>query len=162
MLIRTGVATAEDINSVLPSPERMGKGPVAIIECFQKIPCNPCFTACSRKAIQEFADINDRPSIDSEKCNGCGVCISKCPGLAIFVVDETYSDQEALVKIPYEYRPLPEAGSSVDALDREGKKVGTAQVVRVQDSKVLDRTPVVWLAVPKELSQVVRNIGWEG
>jgi len=162
MLSRTGVATIEDIESILPSKERMSKGPVAIIECFQKIPCNPCYTSCSKGAIKEFSDINDRPEIDFEKCNGCGTCISNCPGLAIFVVDESYSDQDALIKIPYEYRPLPIQGQVVDALDREGKKVGTAHVVKVQNTKALDRTAIISIAVDKSLSQQVRNIGMEG
>ena len=132
MLSRTGVATIDDITSILPPEERMKQGPVAIIECFQNIPCNPCATSCAKKAIKEFSDINDRPVIDYDKCNGCGTCISNCPGLAIFVVDETYSDQEALIKIPYEFTPLPSKGQSVDALDREGNKVGKARVVKVQ------------------------------
>ncbi len=36
------------------------------------------------------------------------VCVSNCPGLSIVVVDETYSEKEALVKIPYEFLPLAE------------------------------------------------------
>lgn len=162
MLERTGVATEKDLARVLPPKERMMKGPVAIIECFQKIPCNPCYTFCSRGAIKEFADINDCPTIDFDKCNGCGICISNCPGLAIFVVDESYHEGKALIKIPYEYRPLPVPGQEVDALDREGKKVGTAQVVRVQNTKAQDRTPIISIAVDKNLSQQVRNIGMEG
>jgi len=59
MLEKTGVPTAADIESVFPSEERLANGPVAVIECYQNIPCNPCFTACNRNAILEFEDIND-------------------------------------------------------------------------------------------------------
>ncbi len=156
MLEKTGVATQEDLALVMPSKERLAKGAVAVIECFQRIPCNPCYTSCKRGAIIEFKDINDRPIINADKCNGCGICVSNCPGLAIVVVDETYSDTEALVKIPYEFLPLPQEGGYVTGLDREGKPVCRAKVVKVLNTKAQDRTPVVSLAVPKELSMVVR------
>lgn len=156
MLEKTGIATEQDIAKALPSKERLAKGPVAIIECFQRIPCNPCYTSCKRGAIQEFADINDTPEIDAERCNGCAVCVSNCPGLSIVVVDETYSEEEALVKLPYEFLPLPEEGSFVTGVDREGKSVCRAKVIKVINTKAMDRTPVVSLAVPKELSQTVR------
>lgn len=159
MIYKTGVPTKEDLQKVAPSAERLAKGPVAVIECFQRIPCNPCYTACKRGAIKEFRDINDLPEIDHDLCNGCGLCVSKCPGLAIFIIDETYSGKEALVKLPYEFVPLPKEGDTVKAMDREGRVVGEARVVKIQNGKYEDRTPVISVAVPKELSMVVRNIG---
>lgn len=156
MLEITGIATPENLADVTPSAERMAKGPVAVIECFQRIPCNPCQTACKRGSIKEFEDINDRPDIDHEKCNGCSLCASNCPGLSIFIVDETYSDKEALVKVPYEFLPLPAEGSFVTGLDREGKPVCRARVEKVQNTKAQDRTPLVSLVVPKEFSMTVR------
>lgn len=159
MIEVTGVPTAQDLARVLPPRDRLAQGPVAVIECFQRIPCNPCYTACKFDAIQEFTDINDTPTIKHENCNGCGLCVSKCPGLAIFVVDETYSDHEALVRLPYEFLPVPAKGADVDLLDREGRVVGRGRVERVQNAKVQDRTLVVSVVVPKELSMEVRNIG---
>lgn len=159
MLEKTGVPTVEQIKEVMPSKERLAKGPVAIIECFQKIPCNPCYTTCPNKAIKELVDIHERPEVDFDKCNGCGVCISKCPGLAIFVVDETYSEDKALIKLPYEFLPLPNEGDTVKALDRSGEVIGEVEVIRVINTKAQDRTPVIWIAVYKELSMKVRNIG---
>jgi Fe-S-cluster-containing hydrogenase component 2/bacterioferritin-associated ferredoxin len=156
MLEKTGVATEQDLAAVIPPKERLAKGPVAVIECFQRIPCNPCQTSCKRGAIKEFEDINDTPEINFDICNGCAVCVSNCPGLSIVVVDETYSDTEALVKIPYEFLPLPEEGSYVTGLDREGKPVCRSKVVKVLNSKAMDKTPLVSLAVPKELSMTVR------
>lgn len=156
MLEKTGIATEQDLAGVTPPKERLAKGPVAVIECFQRIPCNPCYTACKRGAIQEFEDINDRPVIDVDKCNGCGICISNCPGLSIFVIDESFSETEALVKMPYEFLPLPQEGSFVTALDREGKAVCRAEVFKVLNTKAQDKTPVISLVVPKEFSMVVR------
>ncbi|MDI3480948.1 MAG: hypothetical protein PWQ97_603 [Tepidanaerobacteraceae bacterium] len=158
MLKTCGIPTEEELASRIPPKDRRKKGPVVMIECFQKIPCNPCFTACKRGAIQKFEDINDLPSIDFDKCNGCGLCISKCPGLAIFVIDETYSEDEATVSLPFEFLPLPREGEEVDLLDRSGKKVGRGRVLKVRNGKYEDRTPVITVTVPKGLSMVVRNI----
>ncbi|MEW6723578.1 MAG: 4Fe-4S binding protein [Bacillota bacterium] len=158
MLERTGIPDDEQLARVTPSPERRARGPVAVVECFQEIPCNPCYTSCRFGAMQPFEDINDLPEIDHEKCNGCGVCISRCPGLAIFVVDESYSESEAIVRIPWEFLPLPSPGDRVWALDRGGNVVGEARVERVLAAKAQDRTNQVWLAVPRGLSMVVRNM----
>lgn len=147
-----GIITTEDIQ--IPSKERFEKGPVAIIECPQSIPCNPCVDACPFHAIS-MNDINALPEIDFEKCTGCGSCISKCPGLAIFVVDMTYSDNEALIKIPYEFA-LPKTGDTVKALDRKGDVKGDARVIKVIKEK--DKTAVVSIAVKKSLAMEVRNI----
>lgn len=161
MFKKTGVATAEMIQAIMPSEERRKKGPYAIFECFQKIPCNPCHTSCRFGAVTAFEDINNTPEVDYEKCTGCGVCVSNCPGLAIFVIDETYSAEEATIRIPYELVPLPQAGQTVNALDREGKVVGKAKVIKVQNSPALNKTNAITIAVPKNLAMVVRHIGLE-
>ncbi|HHY04457.1 MAG TPA: 4Fe-4S binding protein [Thermoanaerobacterales bacterium] len=158
MLLQNGIPTTEDLETRIPPKERLAKGPVVMIECFQEIPCNPCNTACKQGAIQEFKDINDKPEIDYDNCTGCGLCVSKCPGLAIFIIDETYSDKEATVSLPYEFLPLPKEGQEVDLLDRGGNKVSQGKVVKIRNGKYEDRTPVITVAVPKELSMVVRNI----
>jgi len=162
MFNKTGVASLEMIKETLPSEERRKKGPYAVFECFQEIPCNPCYTSCKVGAVAEFKDINDIPQVDADKCTGCGICVSNCPGLAIFVIDETYSDEEAAIKIPYELLPLPEVDQVVDALDREGKIIGKARVLKVQNSKALNKTNAVTIAVPKDQSLLVRHIGLGG
>jgi len=96
------------------------------------------------------------PVIDNDKCNGCGICITKCPGLAIIVVDMTWSDTQALIKLPYEFRPLPEAKQTVHALDRAGEIIAEAEVVRV--TLPASKTPIVSIAVDKSLVKTVRNI----
>jgi len=157
-LLRSGLPGPDDLARVRPSAERLIKGPVAVLECFQRIPCDPCASSCHRGAIAPFVDINDLPTIDAEKCNGCGLCVARCPGLAIFIVDETYAPGEALIKLAYEFLPQPEEGWMVTALDRAGRPVGRARVVRVQRPKTKAETPIVWIAVPKEFAWTVRHI----
>lgn len=93
-----------------------------------------------------------------EDCVGCALCLAKCPGLAIFLVDLTYSETTALVTLPYEFLPVPVPGEVVAALDREGRPVCEARVAMVQDAPGQDRTRVVWLEVPHELAMTVRHL----
>lgn len=158
MLEKTGVPSREQVESAFPSLERLKKGPVAIVECFQNIPCNPCATACKKEAIKPFEDINDLPNVDHEACNGCSMCVFKCPGLSIMVVDYTYSEEEAKFKIPYEFLPLPEVGQEVKALDREGQEIGVCRVVDILNHKMVDKTPVVSVAVDKSMLMSFKNI----
>jgi Fe-S-cluster-containing hydrogenase component 2/bacterioferritin-associated ferredoxin len=161
MMEKIGFAAPEELSPVTPPKERRARGPVVMVECLQKIPCNPCATACARGAIERREDINELPAVNWEKCNGCGVCISKCPGLAIFVVDETYSESEALVKLPYEFLPLPKEGDYVTGIDRSGRPACQARVVKVQNGKAQDKTPVISVAVPKNMALTVRSIRLE-
>jgi len=160
MLERTGIPTDSDLEKVIPDKKRLAQGPVVIIECFQKIPCDPCAISCKLGAIKPFKDINDLPQVDFDKCTGCGICISSCPGLAIFVIDMNYSDKKALIKLPYEMLPLPEKGEDVYALDRAGGILGKAKVVRVL--KIKNKTNIISLEVPKSMAMKVRSIKVEG
>ena len=158
MLQETGIPIQEDILDVTPPPDRFAKGPVVIVECFQEIPCNPCVDACKFHAITKKRDINDLPIVDFNKCNGCGVCIAQCPGLAIFVVDKTYSASHAVVRIPYEFVPVPEKGQFACGLDRAGEEKGWFEVVRVMSGGARNKTTIVWLAVPQDLAMEIRSI----
>ncbi|MHB0884568.1 MAG: 4Fe-4S ferredoxin [Bacillota bacterium] len=162
-LLRTGLPAAEDLAVARPSDERLARGALAVLECFQRIPCDPCASSCRRGAIAPFADINDLPSmLEADKCNGCALCVARCPGLAIFIIDLNHSPDEALIKLAYEFLPQPEKDQVVAALDREGREVGRARVIRVQKPRDKAETPVVWIAVPKDLAWTVRNIRVEG
>lgn len=152
----SGIPTQEELDRVTPPLALLAKKPVVMIECFQHIPCDPCAASCPFGAIMPFADINDLPQIDYDKCTGCGLCIASCPGLAIFVLDMNYSKDKALLKLPYELLPIPKPGQKVTALNREGKEVAQAEVVKVQKTK--RKTYIISIQVPKELAPVVRNI----
>jgi len=163
-LLINGYLSKEELENLpgIPSRERMEKGAVAVIECAQEIPCNPCVDACKYGAIVIEGSITELPIIIDEKCIGCGACLAICPGQAIFLVDVTYSDTEGTVNVPYEYVPLPKAGDIVDGLNRGGEVVCQAEVKRVVNAKVNDRTPIVTLIVPKDMVMEVRSLRLKG
>ena len=140
-----------------PSGKRLKKGRVVVIECNQEIPCDPCEAACPRHAIK-VKTLNSVPELDEEKCNGCGSCIARCPGLAIFVVDMTYSEKEALVMLPHEFLPVPETKTIVNILGRDGKTICKGKIIDVRRAPRNDRTPVVSVAVPKKYGMAARAI----
>lgn len=155
---RAGTPEAADLARILPDDERLRRGPVAIIECFQEIPCDPCADACRRGAILAFDKITDLPRVDPEHCNGCALCVVRCPGLAIFVVDVSGDGDMGTVKLPYEYLPLPRPGDDVAALDRLGQEVCRGKIVAVQRPAAFDRTALVTVEVPREQALIVRGI----
>ena len=138
----------------LPSEEIMKKGPVVIIECVEDIPCDPCVENCRNKAIIKDS-LTAAPAVDYEKCTGCALCVAACPGLAIFVVDNSREDK-ALVYIPYEMLPAPRKGDKGDALDRSGKRIGSAEVEQVRQEA--HGTTVLGILVEKDLAMNVRSI----
>jgi Fe-S-cluster-containing hydrogenase component 2 len=146
--------------NLTPSRRRYDQGPVVIVECIQEIPCDPCAAACPKKAITIEGNITNIPKVNFELCNGCTLCIPKCPGLAIFVVNKNYSKKEAGVTLPYEFVPLPKKGEIVYGLDRAGKKVGRARVEKVLTNKTFDHCAVITIIVPKKYWNNVRNFSF--
>ncbi|MFN2362746.1 MAG: FAD-dependent oxidoreductase, partial [Halarsenatibacteraceae bacterium] len=132
--------------------------PYAVIECDQEIPCDPCEAACQFGAIKVGDPITNLPEFDIEKCTGCGLCLPACPGLAIFLIDENYSKNKSTVAFPYEYQNLPQEGKIVNAVNREGDYICKAKVIKVQNNKKFDRTPIVTIAVPDKYIDDARNI----
>ncbi|MDR1966297.1 MAG: 4Fe-4S dicluster domain-containing protein [Synergistaceae bacterium] len=136
---------------------RKRKGGLVVVECPQRIPCNPCHTSCPTGAIVKFEDINDVPAVDYAKCTGCALCVAKCPGLACFVIDIACGDGTALMKLPYEMLPLPERGGVVKCLGRTGEVVCDGEVKAVAEPH-RDRTMVVHVAVPEDKVGDIRAI----
>lgn len=157
MLKNTGVPDEKDLASVTPTKKRLEEGPVVVVECFQEIPCDPCHYSCPKDAIKPFKDINHLPEVDFQLCNGCGICIASCPGLAIFIIEKNYSDDEASIMMPYELSPLPAKGDLVQTLDRSGNAVGLGKIEEVRITKKQDRTAVIKVVVPKEDVMRVRH-----
>lgn len=141
-----------------PSAERLKKGAVVIIECPEEIPCDVCEAVCPFDAIVIGKEVKNLPKIVEEKCQGCGLCIPKCPGLAIYTVDMTYSKDRALLSFPYEFQPLPEVGSTVRGTTRSGRESVEVKVIDVQQRKDYDRTTVISIAVPKDYIDEIRGI----
>jgi len=161
---KTGFLTDEELKNSpgVPSGARRRKGPVATIECLEDIPCNPCESSCNFDAIIVGEDITNIPHLYGEKCVACQTCVYICPGQAIFMVDESLSNDMATVMMPYEYRPLPEKGDVVSALDRAGQTIGNANVVVVRKTQRMDRTATVTIEVPREWSMRARAIRLKG
>ena len=66
----------------LPSKRRWAAGPVAIIECTEDIPCNPCVDSCPAGAIH-MSSLTAPPTVDYQACTGCTRCAQHCPAEAI-------------------------------------------------------------------------------
>ncbi|MFP4647172.1 MAG: 4Fe-4S dicluster domain-containing protein [Candidatus Acetothermia bacterium] len=149
-----GYLTQEEAS--LPPRDRLEKGPVAVVECPEKIPCDPCSEHCPADAI-EMKGINEKPGIDFDQCSGCALCVQHCPGLAIFVLDCS-SPGTCKITIPYEL-PLPEKGEEVEALSRKGEKVttGIVQSITARQESAGD-TPTATVEVPEKYAGTVRNI----
>lgn len=162
MLERTGIPSWEELDKILPPPEVLEKRPVPVIECLERIPCDPCHTSCPTGAIQKFKNINDLPEIDYEKCSGCGICVASCPGLAVFIIDLNYTEEKALVSLPWEMLPFFQVGDTTEALDRSGSVIGEARIEEVRKSYKQDRTLIVSVLVNKDQAMEVRNIRGRG
>ncbi|HBC32229.1 MAG TPA: 4Fe-4S ferredoxin [Clostridiales bacterium] len=156
----TGSPSLEELykSPAFPTKEQLHKGPIAIIECIEEIPCNPCEASCPKGAITIGESITNLPEMDYEKCTACGMCITACPGLAIYIKDYTYGDTKALLSFPYEYYPLPKAGDIVQAVDRQGNYVCDAEVIKVRNPKSYDHTAVITIEYPKEYFEEAVNM----
>ncbi len=132
------------------------KGGYVVMECPQEIPCNPCVEVCPTNAIT-MDSLVSLPKVDYSKCTGCALCVAKCPGLACFVIDLTYSEEEGIIKLPYEFLPLPKRGDKVKCLNRLGEEVCEGKVLAaVEPTK--DGTKVVSVIAPKEFIKDIRAI----
>ncbi len=146
---KTGILSITDLQ--VPKKKQLEKG-VAILECVQEIPCNPCVESCPVHAIS-MKDINAPPVNDFEKCIGCMKCVGVCPGLAIFVIK--IKDNKAWITLPYEFVTVPKVGDVVQALDRVGMVRGKALVKKVVKQ---GKTMVVTIEVDNSLAMDIRNI----
>lgn len=156
-LTTKGYLLPEELGGVpgVPPAQRREQGPVAVFECVQEIPCNPCEQVCKENAVRVGERITACPELVAEHCTGCAKCVAACPGQAVFVVDESRGDL-AHVTIPYEFLPLPEKGQRITALDRSGAVLGPAEIVRVRRSKSMDATATVTMAVPRAWAMLAR------
>ena len=149
---KTGVLSLNDIR--VPSENQLRKG-VAIIECVQEIPCNPCTTVCPTGSIViKEKDIMGIPSYEGE-CIGCNKCVLICPGLAITLVDYRKDEKNTLVTVPYEISNIKvNVGDLVDAVDMDGNFVDKLEIVHIND-KQNPKTHLVKLKAKPEIAAKV-------
>ena len=129
-----------------------------LIDCKEEIPCDPCCHTCPQGAIVIEGSITNLPETLPERCTGCGLCVTACPGQACFLVDETFAYGRASVDFPYEFLPMPVAGMTVEARDNEGNPVCDAIVVQVFKRKSAQNTAIVRVSVPLEYATCVRGM----
>lgn len=154
-LLKKGYVADDEIERYPGVTHKKGVHPV--IECTQNIPCNPCQDACPKKCISIGSNITSLPIVVPDgDCINCGMCVASCSGQAIFLVDEDCGDGTATVTLPYEFLPLPEAGTKGTALGRDGKSVCEATVVSVKSAKAFDKTHLLTMRVPKEYAMKAR------
>ena len=147
----------EDEISNFPGCEAGGSGFHPVVECTQNIPCNPCQDVCPKRCITVGDRITNLPVVHPEvECINCGLCVSACPGQAIFLVNEDLEPGYGAVSLPYEFRPLPAKGEKGTALDRSGKPVCPAEIVDVKITAPYDRTPILTMKVPANMTGKAR------
>ena len=161
-LLRAGYMTEKDIHS-FPAADFRAPGIHPVIECTQNIPCNPCGEICAFGCIRVKGDITSLPERNEESsCTGCGMCVTGCPGQAIFLIDREYEPGFASVGIPYEFLPLPEKGTRGEALDRSGRPVCRGEIISVRKTKTMDGTALLTMKVPLEFAGSARFFRPEG
>lgn len=137
-------------------------GIVPVIHCSQEIPCNPCTKICPHGLIEiDATDIRKLPVFlgDNYCCEYCERCVGSCPGLAISLVNYRYSQDTALVTLPYEFlRGKIDADESVTGLDTEGNALGSFPVESVEPIEGFDNTLLIRIVVPKPLARKVAGI----
>lgn len=155
----SGVLILEELKKTpgFPNESSFNKGLIAVIECSEDIPCNPCEEICPHSAILVGEPITNLPKLDPLKCEGCLKCISICPGLCIFAINKDFNEKDSLIYIPYEYLPIPKKGLTVRALDRRGEFVCSAKVHKVINPSKKKDTVIVGIIVPKEFYNTVRH-----
>lgn len=154
-LLKKGFVAEEEMER-FPGVTR-AKGIHPVMECTQNIPCNPCQDACPKKCIKIGEKITSLPAVDeSAECIGCGLCVAACSGQAIFLVNDDYEEGYATVTIPYEFLPLPAKGDKGSAYNRAGEKVCEAEVIEVRTSPAFDKTNLLTMKVPADMSMKAR------
>ena len=101
-------------------------------------------------------NLNAAPIFHEKKCDGCGACISVCPGACIYLVEEA-GGGEARVTMAYDRLPRPLKGDAVTLTDGAGVSVGQGIVYRVKNTKSDRHLWQVTVTTEPGLAPVVRG-----
>ncbi|QEK12440.1 4Fe-4S dicluster domain-containing protein [Crassaminicella thermophila] len=155
-----GAPSLDELKKLPSFPKRKDfeKGPIAVIECIEEIPCNPCEKSCPTGAITIGKPITNLPRIHFEKCIGCGICVAACPGLAIYIKHLNYSEEEALISFPYEFLHLPQKDDIVKLVGRLGEEICKGKVVEILNAKWNNHTPIIRVSYNKKYFDKVVTI----
>lgn len=130
-----------------------------IIDCPERIACDVCEKACPRQVIRVGeSSVNIPRASNAGDCVGCGLCVAQCPGQAIFLLNDDFSESEACIMLPYELPETPVIGTRLHAVDNEGRRLGAARVVRVRRHPDFDKTELLEVAVRKDLARRTRGV----
>lgn len=146
------------VRSLREAWDRSIEGPLAFLDCWEEIPCNPCEGACRKGAITVGPDICAPPSYDPDKCDGCGKCVSICPGMAVFILDRSVGGGLARVTLPYEMRDEMGVEQEAWVVDGEGNELAKGKIVRVSGAARIGQTLLVTVEVGEEWALKVRGV----
>eukprot|EP00767_Chilomastix_cuspidata_P006179 gnl/Chilomastix_cuspidata/650.p1 GENE.gnl/Chilomastix_cuspidata/650~~gnl/Chilomastix_cuspidata/650.p1 ORF type:complete len:1219 (+),score=263.33 gnl/Chilomastix_cuspidata/650:130-3786(+) len=127
-----------------------------VLHCFQEIACDACRHSCPKGVIQLHGGVisgipESVAGSGDARCIGCLRCVSKCPGLAVTVVDYRDTSKEPLVSMPCE---LPGADvlakdALVHIVGERGEQIGRFPVERVRRAPGDHARYLVSVRIPK-------------
>lgn len=138
--------------------ERAAWGPVAVVDCHEEIPCDPCEEACAKGAIKVGEGICAPPRLNPGLCDGCGRCVALCPGMAVFILDRSRGNGLARVTVPYEMGEGLREGQEVWAMNGEGEALGRVRVVKARKLGGRTGTALITVEVAEDLALKVRGV----
>jgi glycine/D-amino acid oxidase-like deaminating enzyme/Pyruvate/2-oxoacid:ferredoxin oxidoreductase delta subunit/bacterioferritin-associated ferredoxin len=137
-------------NQKIGSENFTGNETLAIINCDEDIPCNPCAISCKFDSIKINKNITQQPTINYELCKGCGLCLPKCPGRAIRMLQYNFTDTESLLTIPFEFEPYPKQNQKVSIVNYDGNFLANGTIQKTKPPKSKTDCGTISIIIPKK------------